>query len=125
MADPREKKNMANDYPHDYADALKRDVALRTPIGHTPGPWGFTYDGGGDYSIGPADDPQVDRIAHVAETMSGHGDWERRMADARLIAAAPDLLHACEAALNDRMFKDWPEIATLLIAAIKKATEID
>lgn len=42
-------------------------------------------------------------------------------ANARLIAAAPELLTACEAALNDRMFKDWPEVATLLIAAIKKA----
>lgn len=35
--------------------------------------------------------------------------------------AAPDLLEACEAALNDRMYKDWPEIATLLMNAIEKA----
>lgn len=42
-------------------------------------------------------------------------------ANARLIAAAPDLLAACEAALNDRMFKDWPEVATVLKNAIKKA----
>lgn len=42
-------------------------------------------------------------------------------ANARLIAAAPDLLTACEAALNDRMYKDWPGIADLLKAAIAKA----
>ena len=40
---------------------------------------------------------------------------------ARLFSAAPDLLVACEAALNDRMFKDWPGVATLLINAIAKA----
>lgn len=28
----------------------------------TPGPWGMTYDGSGDYSIGLAHDPQVERI---------------------------------------------------------------
>ena len=42
-------------------------------------------------------------------------------ANARLIAAAPDLLVAAKAALNDRMYKHWPGIADLLIAAIAKA----
>ena len=44
-----------------------------------------------------------------------------RDANARLICAAPDLLAACEAALNDRMYKDWPQVADLMKAAIKKA----
>ena len=34
--------------------------------------------------------------------------WER------LRNAVPDLLAACEAALNDRMYKEWPQIADLL-----------
>jgi hypothetical protein len=42
-------------------------------------------------------------------------------ANACLIAAAPELLTACEMALNDRMFNDWPAIATALSAAIAKA----
>jgi predicted nucleic acid-binding protein len=42
-------------------------------------------------------------------------------ANARLIAAAPDLLASCRAALNDRQYKDWPGIADLLIAAVAKA----
>lgn len=51
-------------------------------------------------------------------------DWDGGSdeAHARLFAAAPDLLVACEAALHDRMFKDWPEIATLIKNAIAKAT---
>lgn len=36
-------------------------------------------------------------------------------------AVNAELLAACEAALNDRMFKDWPEVATLLKNAIAKA----
>ena len=50
-------------------------------------------------------------------------DWDGGSdeGNAYLAAAAPELLTACEAALNDRMFKDWPEIATLLKNAIAKA----
>lgn len=39
----------------------------------------------------------------------------------RLGRQQDDLLIACKAALNDRMYKDWPGIADLLIAAIAKA----
>ena len=43
------------------------------------------------------------------------------IAHPRLHDAAPDLLLACQVALHDRMFKEWPEVATLLMNAIKKA----
>lgn len=56
----------------------------------------------------------VQRVAYVERNQT-------TIADARLIAAAPDLLVACKAALNDRMFKDWPGIAALLMDAIAKA----
>lgn len=100
-----------------------------TPNTHTPGPW----------SIGEINDYWTDSIsivepdgAAIACTTRGGGfayeapdalAGERAPAlpNARLIAAAPELLDACKAALNDRMFKDWPEIATLLMAAIAKA----
>ncbi len=81
--------------------------------GHTPGPW------------------RVDNYAEFAMVITPTGmeignATEREsacltLADAQLIAAAPELLQACKMALNDRMFKDWPEIATALIAAIAKA----
>ena len=75
--------------------------------GPTPGPWTLT-DGvilapDGLFIYGP------------------HRSAEELAANARLIAAAPDLLIACQAALNDRMYKDWPSIADLLIGAIAKA----
>ena len=55
--------------------------------------------------------------------MIERGLTDKKEADANecLIAAAPELLAACEAALNDRMFKDWPQVATLLMNAIAKA----
>ena len=46
---------------------------------------------------------------------------EQTFADMRLCAAAPDLLIACRVALNDRMYKDWPKIADILMNAIIKA----
>ncbi len=60
-----------------------------------------------------------DRI--IASVSFNDHDHKECEANSYLIAAAPDLFHACEAALNDRMFKDWPDVATILIAAINKA----
>ena len=57
---------------------------------HTPGPW--TYPGGtGNFVGGP------DRI-RVADVGGMERSPEERQANARLIAAAPDLLAACKAA---------------------------
>lgn len=64
----------------------------------TPGPWGWTYDGSNDYSVGRAEDPQAKRVAVV------YDPTERDGADAALIALlrnmAPDLLRVVEAAQN-------------------------
>ena len=57
---------------------------------HTPGQWGWTYDGSGDYSLGPKDDPQVGPVAHVYTRHQS----EQCEADVTLLAAAPDLLAA-------------------------------
>lgn len=65
---------------------------------HTPGPWAWTYDGSKDYSIGPAEDPQVDAVAHV---YAWQRNDDRAAANCALIAAAPDLLAALESLLAE------------------------
>ena len=93
-----------------------------TKTQHTPGPW----------AVDPDDRPGMEWNNHIVQqarpnfaicfmTRSGKRDNSEAEANARLIAAAPELLAACEAALNDRMFKELPEVATLLINAIAKA----
>lgn len=85
---------------------------------NTPAPWttGGIFDPNGPdprttiWGKRPRGAQSGDIIAH-----------DVRLRDTDLIAAAPDLLTACKMALNDRMFKDWPEVATALIAAIAKA----
>jgi len=58
---------------------------------HTPGPWAWTYDGSKDYSIGEADDPQANAVAHV---YAWQRNYDKARANCALIAAAPDLLEA-------------------------------
>jgi hypothetical protein len=89
---------------------------------HTPGPWEYQ-----DAHEMAAAVLHVDRCWEVGISAEAEGLAlvPGNEANARLIAAAPDLLVACEAALNERMFKDWPDVATLLIKAIKKATSSD
>ena len=71
---------------------------------HTPGPWvvGITIDGLGwpTYRLRDMNDPH---------------DKKECQANARLIAAAPDLLEACEALLDSEAYvaEDWlPTMAT-------------
>lgn len=63
--------------------------------GHTPGPWGWVYDGSSSYSIGPAADPQNGSVATVFERKH-----ERAEGNLNLIAAAPDLLAALKSAIG-------------------------
>lgn len=60
---------------------------------HTPGPWGWVYDGSGDYSIGEVDDPQGKPVAGV---YAYGGDDDKATANCRLLAASTDLLYALE-----------------------------
>lgn len=82
--------------------------------GHTAGPWGLTLPDF-DYSFEQYHDPECERdpdagmakvsskgwsnFATVAVCVNGEPDAEGR-ANAHLIAAAPDLLAACERALD-------------------------
>jgi hypothetical protein len=87
---------------------------------YTPGPWHTGSDEDGDIVYGP----DCELVASAA----GDGDAEAEVANARLIAAAPELLWACETALRALEFQgngprphvseaEWDEIA----AAIAKA----
>lgn len=81
---------------------------------HTPGPWTLNgcSNGGAILRRGEALGERTHIQSHLQILP---------VEDAQLIAAAPDLLAAARAALNDRMYKEWPQVADLLIAAIAKA----
>jgi len=88
--------------------------------GHTPGPWRYFKEGNGTrfhVTARPVGTPgnHFDDFATV--------DIEHE-ADARLIAAAPDLLAACEAALlffRREALPTWQQAQAILAAAIAKA----
>lgn len=97
---------------------------------HTPGPWRvFICDDGGQWSGWPLSINAVDDEDKSIVRPGGQYpyEWDATMsqheaiANARLIAAAPELLEACKSALgaferNDAI--DWDDLA----AAIAKAT---
>jgi hypothetical protein len=88
---------------------------------HSPAPW-----------VAQCDHHRTNRRKRMAMVATSNGSmsidatgsgesYPQDVANAHLIAAAPELLAAARAALNDRMHKEWPEVADLLIAAITKA----
>ena len=78
---------------------------------HTPGPW---------HVAGQGDDKGNLPIKACAITIAGV-NGQGTLADARLIAAAPDLLAACEAALNMVDGDGHPPAWDKLRAAIRRA----
>lgn len=96
-------------------------------VGHTPGPWRVGDAGGTVFGPkGTGSFPEV-----VATVMTTHG---RKKANARLIAAAPDLLealHDCLTIVQDEYDEDpepeeltsWKRAIDAARAAIAKATE--
>ena len=85
---------------------------------HTPGPWEIVD---GHYpSMKEVKGPSFEVPIVMAATDLSFDDYLRRSADACLIAAAPDLLEACEAAEWNSL--DLPEFVRIKIrAAIAKA----
>lgn len=67
---------------------------------HTPGPWKAVPEGSGSWTIYPVDGPRDGIVTSFGQ----YRDRENKEADARLIAAAPDLLEALKGyiALRDQ-----------------------
>jgi hypothetical protein len=99
---------------------------VREKVGHTPGPWNV----GGTWPIGYGEKGSTTVIYHgcipVCSTqyrLGGNGEYIRSLdecaANARLIAAAPELLEALEevVALSDRNTDVWAKAKS----AIRKA----
>ncbi len=96
-------------------------------MGHTPGPWRIGAGGqdDGKRNLCPTTPMRVVEV----QTNHRHGYWSSiwcvNPEDARLIAAAPDLLEACKAALEnlsecDGRQRQWA--CEQIEAAIAKAT---
>ena len=88
---------------------------------HTPGPWTFVQGGSGDWPTWNV------RIGRGMITLPPGEDMRVMDANARLIAAAPDLLEALKkiAKIEDKMVgSDWEEIEearAIARAAVAKA----
>ena len=92
---------------------------------HTPGPWEFSthYDHPKDYAITAPDGQTVAIALRVFERNSMDG-WtpldKKTEANARLIAAAPDLLAACKN-IQDNFDKNLTEPMRIINEAVVKA----
>lgn len=91
------------------------DTISNQPL-HTPGPWALfpMHSGQGWYinqSGGPGYIGRMDAVAHRAAQCE---------ANARLVAAAPSLLAACQAALGELRVDEHPELARKLAEAIER-----
>lgn len=64
---------------------------------HTPGPWELRESAAAGRKVVAS--PRLGLIAILAEHDVGEAEWIQDEANARLIAAAPDLLAACKALL--------------------------
>ena len=89
-------------------------------MSHTPGPWQYAFEGGTVAFIVEADGTTVAKIS-TTENSTAHSALP---ANARLIAAAPDLLNALEIILNMSLMDKghWAKTIEMeAFAAIAKA----
>lgn len=90
-------------------------------IEHTPGPWGIKFDEFDDaWHVTPdgLEPPKFGEWSPICVLGAYH---ENEEANARLIAAAPDLLSACKELLFDAFEDVHPQAVKKARAAIKKA----
>lgn len=99
---------------------------------HTPGPWTFSEEVGGSYPIYPDGKFLDPWIGEAKGTHVGPDDHDEILANARLMAAAPELLEVLKAVIapfayaSDQMleqYSDTPQPIAILAArrAIAKA----
>lgn len=95
--------------PEHPSPAERREWATSLLEGTTPGPWQqFTNDVWGDDGYIGTSPPRKDRTGHVAYVRRGDIEPDQTQANARLIAAAPDLAAAVRdlADENERLRSD-------------------
>lgn len=78
-----------------------------TEAKHTPGPWNVSPYGVG-FEIDAANGQSIAQAQQIAQTKKPE-DHNERKANARLIAAAPELLEALQVAV-EAMEQDWHQI---------------
>jgi len=100
-----------------------------TGRGHTPGPWRvfLTRDGRSVIGVGDRDGGGITDQGDVST--NNQGVWRsgsEKSANARLIAAAPELLEALLAIVNGPGLECIPDadVQVAIKAAIRKATEV-
>lgn len=88
---------------------------------HTPGPWRVGTPGpNGCYTVGTE---QGLMVAHVAHSANHLDQCEQAIGDARLIAAAPDMLEVLQTILNaEPSYSRIQQLKSTIRAAIAKAT---
>lgn len=96
------------------------DQNFETAASHTPGPWRT--------AVCPSDRTPLVKAGTLTVCSMAEGDENEHLADQRLIAAAPDLLAACESVRNwsEQGGEDLNQIEAamgLIRAAIAKATQ--
>jgi len=80
-----------------WLDAMPKENEMTDKAKHTPGPWTLGADGG----LTLRREGACDDVAHYYSNEIMQLPPDLTMANAKLIAAAPDLLEACEAALDE------------------------
>ena len=92
---------------------------------HTPGHWKVVEHSWSDSSIFASDDKQVARLSiYDVATESTQSALEKEMdANARLIAAAPDLLEALEAMTGKAGKQNWNDMYPAQYAAALSAID--
>lgn len=85
---------------------------------HTPGPWRATLVNDTGWAVGPNTADGPDYVADVHMLTTGRSD-EDSAANARLIAAAPELLDALRALVSTE--RPWDEVHDQALRAIAKA----
>lgn len=94
-------------------------------VSHTPGPWKVRFFSedihDGFFVEAPKTNPDAAYDIEILSDDSGHYPTEQKLADAKLIAAAPELLRACQECV--KVFDEAGIDAPFLTGAIKKAIE--
>lgn len=106
---------------HEWLERVNREGMSK----HTPGPWKVTGSASGGISV-DAKDPADNRGFELCEVWGVDCDRDalkdgRAKANANLIAAAPDLLEACEMAVIDAVADDMDPWFAKIKAAIARA----